>query len=133
MSLDELLALIMRSERADWLIDDARGISTHKEDLRVTIRLQRNSDRRQFHGEGWATNFADRNATVEVFELHFGASFVKDYHFCSVDGHRALLPYPKSDACRTITPEQYGIARGVDFLDSLDEYLQRARIEVVDE
>lgn len=131
MTHPELLDLLINSDREDWLRNDERGISTLKSDLNVTVRLRPDDEPQRFDTEDWATNFPDKNAYIRVFELWYGASFVDEYYFCSVDGHRAMLPYPKVGT-RSISREKYAIAKAVDLLDSLDEYIGRANMEVED-
>ena len=125
MTYDKLIEAVLNSAGADWLQDDSRGIFTFKPDLNVTIREVR-GETRPFETEEWATKCADKHAYVAVFELYYGASFVKGYHFASVDGHRACLPYPRSSTELNITPEQYAVAKAVDVHGTLDDYMVRA-------
>lgn len=127
---DELIRALIDGGREDWLRDDELGIATFKKNLNVTIREVRTEEREPFKTERWATGFPDKHAYVSIFHLWYGASFVKDYHLASVDGGRALLPYPKSEEELTITREQYAVARAVDTLGTLGEYLDRAGFHV---
>jgi hypothetical protein len=133
MTYHELIQAIVRSDPDGWLRDDQRGVFTLKSDLNITVRESRTSngagERRKFTEE-WATNFPDKNAYVEVFELWYGASFVNEYYFAAVDGFRARLPYPETED-HAITEEQYAVAVAVDLKGTLDDYLHRAGIRVV--
>ena len=77
----------------------------------MTLRAQQTG---QTLNEPWA-RFQEKPAVAWVYELWFGASFIKEYHFASVDGARAMLPYP-DPARMTITNEQVAIANAVDEL-----------------
>ncbi len=132
MTYAGLIRAIVGSRESDWLRDDSRGIFTFKPDLNITVREVQSDSHRPFEGEEWAANFSDPHATAEVYELYYGASLVKDYRFVSVDGERAMLPYPASATDLRITPEQYSIAQAVDVQGSLDEYMRRAGFRVSD-
>jgi len=132
ITYDGLIRALAKSRKTDWLRDDSRGIFTFKPDLNITVREVKSDPPRPFESEEWATKFPDRHAFVEVYELYYGASFVKEYHFVALDGYRATLPYPVSAADLRITPEQYSIAEAVDLNGSLDEYMDRAGFRVSD-
>ena len=132
MTYDELIEAVLNSDGDDWLQDDSHGIFTFKPDLNVTIRQVREEESQPFEAEEWATKFPDKHAYVAVFELYYGSSFVKDYHFASVDGHRARLPYPKSSTELTITPEKHAVAKAVDLLGTLDDYMARAGLSIAE-
>jgi len=130
MTYYELIQAIIATEPDGWLRNDERSVFTLKSDLNVMVReSSRNDGEPQKFMEPWATNFPDRNAYIKVFELWYGGSFVSEYHFATVDGFRARLPYPNIED-HTITEEQYAVAVAVDLLGTLDDYLQRARIRV---
>lgn len=131
MTHPELLHLILHSDREDWLRNDERGISTLKKDLNVTVRLKEQDEPVPFTTEEWATRHPNNQAFVLVFELWYGSSFVGDYYFCAVDGYRARLPYP-SVGTLTISREKYAIAKAVDLMDTLDEYIGRAGLNIED-
>jgi hypothetical protein len=131
MTYSELIRAIITADRDGWLRDDKRSVFTLKSDLNITVReCSRNGAELEKCAEEWTTKFPDRNAYVEIFELWYGTSFVNEYDFATVDGFRARLPYPKIND-HTITEEQYAVAVAVDVLDTLDDYLKRARIRVV--
>lgn len=129
MTYNNLIDQLLRSSREGWLQDDSRGISTLMADLNVTVRLRQDENPEKFTTEDWATKHPDPNASIQVFELWYGASFVKEYYFCSVDGHRARLPYPKVGTLE-ISQEQYAIASAVDLQGSLDEYMNRSGLKL---
>ena len=130
MTYDQLIGVLIDAPRDAWLHNDQKGVYTFKYDLDVTLRENRPDDDQLFQ-EPWATRFPDRNARRVTFELWYRASFVKEYYFVSVDGGRALLPYPKAHDDLRISREAYAIGRTVDNpRGGLDEYLRRAQIIV---
>ena len=129
MTYSELMNLVLNSRREDWLRQEGRGVYVLKSDLNVTVR-EKPEELRPFTEE-WATRFPDRKAYSRVFELWYGGSFIKEYGFASVDGDRARLPYPEFGT-NIITREQYAIARAVDVVRGLNEYIRRARLVVHD-
>ena len=130
MTYDQLTNLIHESSKEDWLFSDERGIYTFKKDL--NLRIQRNPidhDLDKFTGEEWATKHPDPVAYRVVYEIYYGASFVADVLMVSVDGHRATLPLPNRST-RKVSSNDYRFAQIVDQLNTLDEYMKRAELEV---
>jgi hypothetical protein len=128
----DLLQLLRGSTQDDWLADDGKGIFTLKTDLDVTIRAAcLDWELREPFGEEWATKFPNRQAYREIYELWFRSSFVKSYGFVSVDGGRALLPFPKAIDDMTITQEQLAVANALNSEDRsyYSRYIQRFKIE----
>lgn len=134
MTYHELLHLIVSSGPGDWLDDDERGIFTLKTDLDVTLREVRKDEDyepRPFEEE-WATRYPNPTAYSVQFELWFRSSFVKVYYFVSVDGHRALIPFPKSRDDLTITHEQFAVAQAVNLSAGesyFSEYIREFTVE----
>jgi hypothetical protein len=127
MTYSDLISLIENSSRSDWLKDEPRGIYVHKSDL--NIRLIDSHDDKPYTA-AWVKRFPDKKATSVVFELWYGSSYIKSYYFVSVDGHRAMLPFPKDEEDLVITREQYGVAQAVDLIGTADEYLRRSRFRL---
>ncbi|WP_100637288.1 hypothetical protein [Marinomonas sp. ef1] len=130
MTYDELMSIIDKSQKNDWIFSDERGIYTYKNDLNIRIeRADIDYDADRFSGEDWATRHPDPTAYREIYEIFYGTSFVKEIFMVSVDGHRATLPLPDRKTL-TITRQQYRFAQIVDQLGTLDEYMRRAGLEV---
>ncbi len=133
MTYDELLDELIGSSGLDWLVDEGKGIFTLKGNLDVTIREVRTGvagDRQKFQ-EDWAIKFPDPVAYRAIFEVWFRCSFVKSYEFASVDGGRALMPFPKAPDNVAITREQFAIADAVNFSGSrshFEDYIGRFKI-----
>jgi hypothetical protein len=131
MTFDELADIvIMSANEQSWLRNGELRIWTLKSDLMITLRERDHGDAPEHLEEPWAVNLGHDLPVVYVFELWYGASFVKDFHFASVDGGRALLPYPLNRDNLTITRLQFAIAIAVNSNARFNEYLHRAGFEV---
>ena len=111
MTYEGLIELLLSSSGEDWLRDSEKGASTSKRDLHVTVRKR--DEEPGTLDEPWAL-FRHNPAVICIFELWYGASHVNHYYFASVDGGRALLPYPRSRDNLTITRVQLAIAIAVN-------------------
>ncbi len=132
MNYNELQETILSSHSRDWLFNDERGIYTYKNNLNIWIkRKDIDFDRDKFAGEDWATKHPDPNAYREIYEIYYASSFVEEKMLVSVDGFRASLPLPKVGT-NNVKKEDYEFAKIVDQLNTLDEYMQRANLEVID-
>ena len=130
MKYIELQKILNSSSHDHWLFDDQRGIYTYKNDLNLRIirdEIDLESDR--FSGEDWATKHPDSTAYRVTFEIYYGASFIEEHILVSVDGFRATLPLPKVGTNK-ISQENYNLAKILDSLGTLDEYITRAGLEV---
>jgi len=131
MDYNELKQTILDSNMNDWLFNDERGIYTYKNNLDIWIkRKDIDFDRDKFAGEDWATRHPDPNAYREIYEIYYGTSFIEEKMLVSVDGFRASLPLPKIRTNK-VKKEDYQFARIVDQLNTLDEYMSRANLEVI--
>jgi len=116
----------------EWLHDDSHGVWTLKRDLNVTVRERSEEDRGTLD-EPWAVQLGHDPVHIRTIDLWYGASLVKAFSFASVDGGRALLPYPKTREELVITREQRAIAVAVNsHLGRLQEYLEQAGIRVAE-
>src|SRR4051794_27238309 len=121
MTYDELIQTLIDAHPDDWLRDEEKGVSTLKRDLNVTVRERRDQNRGKcdeplasFH----------QPAETRIFEFWYCPSFIMKCYFASVDGGRALLPYPKTRHDLRITRPQFAVAIAVNSrANSLHEYL----------
>lgn len=129
MTYDELIQIILNSSFPAWLYDDTRGIYTFKSDLHIRIERREPSEgSAEFHEE-WANNHSDPNAERMYYDIYYAASLVESFMLVGVDGFRAYLPLPKAQT--SIVPQRaYLLARAVDHIGTLDEYLQRSKLTV---
>ena len=133
MEYDQLITIVLGSNREDWLFSDERGIYTFKHDLNIWIkRKDIDFERDKFEGEEWATRHPDPRAYREIYEIYYASSYIEEKMLVSVDGHRASLPLPQIGTNK-VRREDYLFARIVDQLGTLDEYMGRAGLEVEDD
>ncbi len=133
MTYKELKEALENTSRYDWVFNDERGNYTFKSDLNLRIIRQAiDFDLDKFSGEDWATKHPDPAAYRETYEIYYGSSFVEERLLVSVDGHRASLPLPEVNTNR-VNAKDYHFAQIVDQLDTLDEYMKRAGLEVSSE
>lgn len=129
MTYDELIQIISNASSADWLYDDARGTYTLKSDLNIHIERREPSEgSTEFH-EPWANNHPDPSAERFYYDIFYGAAFVESFMLVGVDGLRAYLPLPTSGTT-TVPKRAYCLARAVDHVGTLNEYLQRSNLTV---
>ena len=133
MTYDELMEIILNSSFENWVYDDEKGIFTFREDLDIRIEERRSSSDRDEFNEEWATRHPDPHATRVFYDIYYRSSFVKSFMLVSVDGGRAHLPLPESAVSTTIPYERYALARAVDYLGTLDEYIERFRLTVANQ
>lgn len=108
----------------DWIINYDGRPYVYKHDMNLTLAL--NHSRDSFNEE-WATRHPDSHALrVQGFFLYNNAP-IRELFLVSVDGGRAILPYPDT-VTNMISSVDYNIAS--IFNDRLDEYLGRSRITV---
>ena len=137
MTYEELMNTIENSTRADWIHDDARGVWTYKHDLMIHFREERDEDEEReerLFREKWTEQFPDKTAFRVIFTIYYGNSFVHEVYAVSVDGHRTLIPLPKSQNNLVITPWQYRFGKILDKDPSgpysLDAQMKHAGIRV---
>jgi len=132
MTHQDLITVVTSSESDNWLKHEDRGVFTFKLNLDIAIREKHSQDlKRKPFKESWAMKFPDPVAFTVIYELWYRSSFVKEYYFVSVDGHRAMLPYPDTSRFSNhlrITREQFAIATAVNGLGNCERYLQRFEI-----
>jgi hypothetical protein len=117
MTYEELMDTIKNSTQSDWIHNDVRGVWTYKHDLMIHFREDRDEDQereeRQFH-EKWVEKFPDKTAYRVTYAIYYGNSFVEDVIAVSVDGHRTIIPLPKSQNNLVITQWQYRFGKILD-------------------
>jgi len=129
MKLDDVKAIISKSNQGDWIVDDESGSFTYKNDLNLHIERGDYETYRAFN-EPWATGHPDPSAEAVDFTVKYGTSFVEKHTLVSVDGHRATLPMPKSMNDLKVKASEVNFAKIVDIGNSVDEYLGRSNLSV---
>lgn len=137
MTYEELMNTIEKSTQSDWLHSDERGVWTYKKDLMIHIEEERDEEEdpknRRF-GESWVEHFPDPVAYRADHTIYYGSSFVETVAAVSVDGHRTIIPLPKSAKDLVITPWQYRFGKIIEIdphgPHSLDAKMEYAGIRV---
>jgi hypothetical protein len=131
MTYDQLLTTIRSTSPADWVYNDEQGVHTLRADLNVRIQRRRDDDAaEESFNEPWATGHPDPSASKMFYDIYYGSSLVDSFMLVSVDGHRADLPLPDPQTKKTIARKDYELARAVDFMGTLDQYIQRSGLTV---
>ena len=133
MKLNDVQKILATSSQNDWIIDDETGSYTYKNDLNLRIERADYDNYKNFN-EPWATSHPDSSAQSVDYTVKYGFSFVERHKLVSVDGHRAILPMPKSQDELIVKPTEVNFASIVDTggQDKVEEYLRRSQISVAD-
>jgi len=134
MTYDKLIETIRSSKPGDWIYNDEQGVHTYRADLNIRIQRRRDDD---LSGSGfnepWATCHPDPSARKMFFDIYYGSSLVDSFLLVAVDGYRADLPLPDPKTKKMISRRDYELARAVDVLGTLDQYIQRSGLTVEEE
>jgi hypothetical protein len=132
MKLDDVKKILATSAKDEWIVDDESGSFTYKNDLNLHIERADFETYREFE-EPWAKSHPDPKAVAVEYVVKYGSSFVDKHILVSVDGHRATLPMPKSMDDLRVNKSDVNFAQIVDVGNRVDEYLDRSKIQVVED
>jgi hypothetical protein len=134
MTYQELLDFILTTNsKQDW-----QGVSTTvsseyflKEDPRLRFRSLHGDEgiQNEDFREPWANRHPDNHATGYWHDLYYDGQFIERYILVAVDGARARIPPPNLKT-KKIEPLNYRIAQIFDVSGTLDEYIERSKIEL---
>lgn len=134
MTYQELLDFILTTDaKEDW-----HGASTSisseyflKEDPRLRFKARHTEEGVQNDDfrEPWANRHPDQHAAGYWYELYFDGDFIERFILVAVDGARAMLP-PPDFRTKKIEPLNYRVAEIFDVCNTLDEYIQRSKLEL---
>lgn len=124
--------ILETSQQDEWIVDDETGSFTYKKDLNLRIERADYESYRDFK-EPWANSHPDSSAKAIKFTAKYGNSFIACEELVSVDGHRGLVPMPKSLSDLRVEGADVNFAKIVDVNGATDEYLQRSGITVIDD
>jgi hypothetical protein len=134
MTYQELLDFILTTNaKEDW-----HGVSTSvsseyflKEDPRLRFKSKHTEEGVQNDDfkEPWANCHPDKHAAGYWHELYFDGDFIERFILVAVDGARAMVP-PPDFTTKKIEPLTYRVAEIFDVCNTLDEYIQRSKLEV---
>lgn len=134
MNYQELLDFIITTNgREDW-----HGVSTSisseyflKEDPRLRLKAIHTEEGIQNDDfrESWANRHPNQHAVGYWHNLYFDGNFIERFILVAVDGARAMLPPPDLKT-KKIEPLNYRVAEIFDVCDTLDQYIQRSKLEL---
>ncbi|EGT4138546.1 hypothetical protein EQZ09_12170 [Clostridium perfringens] len=135
MRYDDFISTVQGSDYEDWIYDDELGVYLFKEDINISIKVDREQDidDRGFYEE-WATQNPDAHAYREKYYLMYGNNIIETICGASVDGSRCFIPYPRLDNM-TITHFKDSVAQIINFAGAghdYERYLRSAGITVED-
>jgi hypothetical protein len=129
MRYEELMEIIYNSKSADWLYSDFKRTYTYRDDLNIRIEIRHPPGHKREFRAKWANRDWATTAEQCYYDIYYGMSVVESFTLVLVDGYRAALPLPEPDSM-TVPLKQYQLARCVDDLETLDEYMERAGLKV---
>lgn len=131
MNYNDVMEILKNSSQSDWIFDDSKGSYTYRDDLNLRIqRKEIDFNLDKFAGEDWATKHPDSVAYKSIYEIYYNSSYVERKTLVLVDGLRATLPMPTINT-NQIPADEYKFAQIVDHGGRLDEYIERAQLQVV--
>lgn len=133
LSAADVMRRVLGSAPSDWQHFEAEELFVYQPDLHLTIAATGGDD--NAFDEPWVREFSDPRAFRFVYEVRWSATPIRRITLIAVDGHRVLLPLPRSSNRPTITDEQDRFARLMNgfmpYGPRYAEYRDRAGIQVV--
>ncbi|QGP84388.1 hypothetical protein [Leclercia adecarboxylata] len=109
----------------DWILNNDGNPFVYKNDMNLTFKIVYSDSS---FNEQWATCHPDSNATQAKGYFSYAGNIIHEVFLASIDGGRALLPYPDMTTKSFITKSEYLMSQM--FNSRLDEYLQRSGLSV---
>lgn len=129
MRYEELMEIICNSKSTDWLYSDFKRTYTYRNNLDIRIEMRKPPELKREIRAAWANRDWATTAERGYYDIYYGVSIVESFSLALVDGYRAALPLPESDSM-TVLLKQYQLARCVDDLGTLDDYMEKAGLRV---
>jgi hypothetical protein len=131
MKHQDLIGILNAGNKNDWTYDDESGTYTYKQDMNLCIKASKlDFEADKFEGEDWATRHPDKTAYRQEYTVNYSNAVVHRNTLVRVDGLRATLPMPKIGT-NQVNQECYAFAKIVDNHNTLNEYMRRADLVVV--
>lgn len=109
----------------EWILNTEGNPFVYKNDMNLTFSIVYTDDP---FDESWAIGHPNPHATQAKGYFSYSGNVIKDVWLASIDGGRALLPYPDMQTKSYITHSEYQMAKM--FNSQLDEYLRRSGLTV---
>ncbi|GKW32792.1 hypothetical protein PEC730217_15720 [Pectobacterium carotovorum subsp. carotovorum] len=109
----------------DWILNNEGKPFVYKKDMNLTFTIEHTNTP---FNEAWATQHPNPNATQAKGYFLYSGNMIKEVWLASIDGGRAILPYPDAQTKSYISRSEYLMSQM--FNDRLDEYLQRSGLTV---
>lgn len=111
-SLEYIIEILRTSHPKVWSYDDSYGIFTYNINVELNIRIREDipGNGEPFE-EDWTNVFVNPSAYKLIAKVYYRGSFVKDYLLVYVDGHRNILPVPKTAVDLRISTINYNLGK----------------------
>ena len=134
MDYDEILNFIITTNaKTDWkfIKTDWAEEAFLKEDPRLRIRVRWDDEGVHVRGfvEAWANKFPNPTANSYWYGLSYDGALIERFILVSVDGGIAELPLPNAGTL-DVKPLTFKVAQVFDELNTLDQYMARAGLNV---
>jgi hypothetical protein len=129
MRYEKLMEIICNSKAADWLYNDFKRTYTNRDDLNIRIEIRQPPEIKREVRAAWANKNWATTAEQCYYDIYYGTSIVESFSLVLVDGYKAALPFPGPDS-KSVPSKQYQLARCVDDLGMLDEYMEKAGFKI---
>jgi len=128
-----ILRSVYDSRKIDWEYDDHRSEFTYIPNFKIKIVAFTQRSNASSFVEPWTQKFPDPNGMRHYYAIFYLNFRIHDFSMIFCDGHRYLIPMPKSASNLVITKKQYALGKIMEvagMYDDLDTGLQQADISV---
>ncbi|EOT5501631.1 hypothetical protein [Citrobacter koseri] len=125
MNYTQALQVINNINLDDWILSNDDTPFVYKNDMNLSFKIVRSDSS---FNEQWATCHPDPNATQAKGYFSYSGNVIHEVYLASIDGGRALLPYPDMATKSFITRSEYLMSQM--FNSQLDQYLQQSGLTV---
>lgn len=125
MDYAQAIQIINNINPDDWILNNEGKPFVYKNDMNFTFTIVYSDNSFK---EPWATCHPDVHATQAKGYFSYSGNAIHEVFLVSIDGGRALLPYPDAATKSFITRSEYLMSQM--FNSQLDEYLSRSSLTV---
>jgi hypothetical protein len=131
MTYSELIEILRRATREDWLYNKHKGIFTNRHDLDIRIEREPSRGEKDDYIEHWACPAPDSPARQVHYSLYYRDSLVEEFTLVEVDAGEAQLPMPHHGVSLSVSAKDYALAKVVDLTGRLEEYMNMCDVKVL--